>query len=214
MEEHLAELPAQTKGNVLRFFKLGRLDLSHVASVSAPIPWEKGGRSGVVYRVEFDGHFQRGTASSRTDARPISGMHGTTPEGACAILKSRMLKPGPELDHGVYFLGACNLTTSKEKVDLWFSCHEGKKDYSGVVYELSGFAHVARSHRSDGTALVAYDSSDGGTYWDADVCKLGECAHFKASSENRYCLPPRRINLEAMWIHTYSLEDVAKVTLF
>ena len=60
----------------------------------------------------------------------------------------------------------------------------------------------------------SYEPPEGFIWWDKEVCKLGECAHFVATKENRHCLPYGRINLNAVWISDDAMEGVNVDELF
>ena len=71
----------------------------------------------------------------------------------------------------------------------------GKKDHSGVVWEVVVTAEFKRLTR-------------GGTAADNETCAQGYVSHMVTSTENRWCIPEDLLQLKAVWVRDGSLEDL------
>jgi len=186
-----------TRENIVKLFTRSAFSpKKHIQDVQKVVFSDK-----VLVRAALRDVQRASVSDASSEAWPLRGAHATTNPGIIGILKDRRLRAMNFA--GVYCMMYKNAWTIEHMKELMSKVSGGKRDYAGVVVELSSVSKCARL-------------KSGGIPADEEWCKKGFVAHQrpeKGGGEDRWLVPENQITMEALWFVDGCLEgiDVAQI---
>jgi len=147
----------------------------------------------ILYRATLQNVQRAKIVDASSEAWPLRGAHATTNAGIIGILRDRRVRAMNYA--GVYCMMYKNASTIEHLKELFGKVSGGKRDYAGVVVELSSTSKCKRL-------------KSGGIEADELWCKQGFVAHQRTATEDRWLVPENHLTMEALWFADGCLEGI------